>query len=267
MFEQPGPYSGSVPHAYRLAIFWRWAAGMPRGIPAGFIALLYALGTAADPAGKLQFNDRRKITIKDLAAAIRTDEKDTRRFVNAALAAGVLTVEGERGRGKTPLYVLVVAPRPNWDAALAKLKESKRDRAARKPPPWQDEDAENGGPPPVLPEGENGGPPPVSDTGDATEERGTAPRTRTGDRPPNGSGDRPPFQPGHTFSSPWEPHEGSHGTAEVPEQPPVRAPAREKPNINQEPGVAKCRSCHSPIVNLPGQRRRELCRTCENPRR
>lgn len=252
--EQAGAYTGSIPQAYRHAIFWRWAPGMPRGLPSAFVNLLYAVGTAADASGRLRFRDGKPIRIRDIAAAIKADEKDARRYLNAALAAGVLTVEGERGRGKVPLYVLVIAPRPDWPAAVAELEASKRVRAGRKPPPWRDE---NGGRSPELADPENGGPPPELPAADDQEERGTAPRPRTGDRPPNGSGDRPPNIPWGTQGVPQEIPE----VVAKPQDPPGHASTEDH---SQEQGqFARCKDCGSPVITLAGQQPRAYCRICE----
>jgi hypothetical protein len=92
--------SGSVPNAFRNALFWRWAPAMPTGLPSSFVTVLYALAAAADPAGKVKFRDGKAIRIKDIAAAAKVDEKDCRRYINAAIAAGVVGVEGEQRPGR-----------------------------------------------------------------------------------------------------------------------------------------------------------------------
>ncbi|MFE0137658.1 hypothetical protein ACFWY6_39795, partial [Streptomyces sp. NPDC059037] len=199
--EQAGSTSGSVPHAYRNALFWRWAPAMPKGLPSSFVTVLYGLSAAADPAGRVRFRDGKAIRIKDIAAACKADEKDVRRYIEAAIAAGVLTVQGERRRGRASLYVLVMSPWPDWEAAVHSVDESKRKRAERKPPPWRDE---NGGRSPELPEAENGGPPPELPDLDREKERGTAPHMGSGDRPPFGSGVRPPHTPRVSLEIPQE---------------------------------------------------------------
>ena len=256
-------YTGSIPQAFRNAIFWRWAPEMPRGLPGAFVTLLYALGTAADAAGRLQFRDGHPIRVRNLAKAMKADEKDVRRYLNAALAAGVILAEGERGRGKAPLYILVISPRPDWSAAVAVLEASKRLRAERKPPPWRPEnggrspeppDSGNGGPPPEL----NGGPPPQPSPPSNDEVRGTAPQWGSGDRPPTGSGDRPPNIPWGTQGVPQE-------IPDVGDQPQA---AREQPTNDQiasreQTPFGRCRECGNPLVTLPSQSPRALCRICE----
>jgi hypothetical protein len=186
--------AGSVPNAYRNALFWRWAPAMPKGLPSAFVTLLYALSAAADPMGKLKFRDGTVIRIKDIAAAAKTDEKDCRRYIAAAIAAGVLTVEGERRRGMKALYVLLVDPAPSWEAAVASLEGSRR--KSRKAPPWLSaDDQENGG---------------VGPRTSRRRERGTRPRTsgpirrrRTGDTPPYGFGGHAPvWNGGHAPEQP-----------------------------------------------------------------
>lgn len=209
--EQAGRAPGSVPNAFRNALFWRWTREMPRPLADGFLKVLHALGAGADASGKLKFRDGKPIRIKDIAAAAMVDEKDCRRYLDAAIVAGVLTVQGERKRGKSTLYVLVLAPYPDWIAAEASLKASKRKRTDRKPPPWKDD--ENGGRSPELSEPENGGPPPELPQDHDEKERGTAPRMSSGDRPPFGSGDRPPNNPGIAKELPQD-------MAELGEKPP-----------------------------------------------
>lgn len=248
--EQAGRAPGSVPHAYRNAIFWRWTPAMPSSLPSAFVTLLYALGTAADAAGKLKFRDGKAIRIKDIAAAVKADEKDVRRYIDAAIAAGVLGIEGERRRGRAALYVLILSPWPDWDAATASLDASKR--KSRKAPPWM----KNGGHAPELPARES------------EKERGTRPRMSSGDTPPFGSGDTPPNNPGIAKELPQE-------TAEVGEQPQVvGAPDEEQfPAQGQdhhdggaeqtEPrplDFTRCARCHERMVPRPGRTTHTHCR-------
>ncbi|MFI6347276.1 hypothetical protein [Streptomyces sp. NPDC050560] len=260
--EQDTRASGSVAHAYRNALFWRWAPAMPKGIPAAFVTLLYALASAADPAGRVRFRDGSVIRIKDIAAACKADEKDVRRYLTAAVAAGVVAVEGEQRRGRPTLYVLMLTPSPDWGAAVDAITNSKRKRPERTPPPWRQAapgaDQKNGGRSPELPEDKNGGPPPELSDLDHEKERGTAPRTSSGDRPPFGSGDRPPNNPGRPMSLP-------HEVAEVEPQPPVDvAPAPTELPENHEPrtaDVARCAVCHERMIPRPGRDRHTHCIT------
>lgn len=253
--EQADRASGGVPHAFRNALFWRWAPDMPKGLPAAFVSVLYALGTAARADGKLKFRGGDLITIKAIAAGAKTDEKDARRFIDAAICAGVVHMEGERRRGKEALYSLVVHPAPNWTAAAAHVEATRRKRPGRTPPPWK-ADEENGGPPPDLWEGENGGPPPDLDGLDEEGERGTAPGTGSGDRPPFGTGDRPPYNPGIPKKYP-------HEMADVDHQPQVEggpdgeqitSPDQDDPTDSPAAPIGewiRCARCHSPMMARP----------------
>ncbi|MCT2591103.1 hypothetical protein LHJ74_14495 [Streptomyces sp. N2-109] len=257
--------SGSVPHAFRNALFWRWTREMPRPLADGFLKVLQALGAGANGSGKLKFRDGKPIRIKDIAAAAIVDEKDCRRYLDAAIAAGLVSIEGERKRGKAALYVLVLDPTPDWAAAVAALDASKRKRAERKPPPWQAE--KNGGRSPELEDAENGGPPPELPASPEEEERGTAPRMGSGDRPPFGSGDRPPNNPGIAKELP-------HDAAEVVAQPqvdPDPGPQNDHSDHEQDhhdddaPPAAqpltftRCATCHERMVPRPGRDRHTHC--------
>lgn len=281
--QQSEPAAGSVPHAYRQRLFWQWVRAMPPRTPSGFVSLLYALGAAADPAGRLRFRDGTPITIKQFAGSVRGDEKQVTTWVDAAIAAGVLTYEGSRRRGATPLYLLVLSPLPDWGAAQSVIKaaadkdKGKPSTKAKKQPPWQAGqgahwDEEFGGPPPVLEDLENGGPSPELPPPEPDEERGTVPGTRTGDRPPNGSGDGPRNNPGF-------PRKGSHAMADVGSQPQVaRAsppsmadadpPARPVQAVfllnlpggaqgpepdTPPPDFARCEACHGRLIPRPGR--------------
>ncbi len=247
--EQAGRADGGVPHAYRNALFWRWAPAMPARLPAAFVTVLYACGAAADKGGRLRFRDGKPIRIRDLAAAAKADEKDVRRYLDAAIAAGVLGVEGERRRGTPTLYVLLLSPRPDWGAAVASLAASRR--KSRKAPPWlEDQEAGDtakfGG---HAPEPENGGHAPELGTGGGEKERGTRPRTSSGDTPPFGSGDTPPNNPGIT-------QDISQDMAEVGGQPEPLArdttnkinPAQDKTTQDQPAGVRRCDICHDRLI-------------------
>lgn len=249
--------SGSVPHAYRNALFWRWVPSMPKGLPGSFVTVLYALAAAADPSGRVRFRDGKAIRIKDIASACKADEKDVRRYLDAAIVAGVVAVQGERRRGVPALYVLVLSPRPDWDAAVSSLDSSKR--KARKAPPWLGE--KNGGVSPELSEPENGGHAPELDPLDRDEERGTRPRLSSGDAPPFGSGDTPPYIPGRAKELPQE-------MAEVGGQPQlVGAPELHKidsltdqPRADPPPGdFIRCARCHTPMIARPGRTTHTHC--------
>ena len=254
--EEQETRPGSVPNAFGNAIAWRWSREMPRALKPGVLTLLYALRAMASANGELRFNgDRKPIRIQDIAKAAGADEKDTRDRLEAARLAGVVTIVGERRRGRPVLYAILPAPRPDWAAAAAYLdgvKQSREDakqaRAARKgterkPAPWADREAgEFGGPPPELPAASDlGGPPPElpADTGEGV--RGTAPRPSSGDRPPNGSGDRPPNNPGSTHGSTHE----MAGLGGQPQDARVREVLEEPPGSGTAPTLR-------PVPSPPG---------------
>ncbi|NUP19038.1 MAG: hypothetical protein HOZ81_23695 [Streptomyces sp.] len=174
--QQPDPARGGVPHAYRNAIFWQWTRDLPRPLRGGFLKVLYALGTAANTRGEMRFQDGKAIRIQDIARGAAVDEKDTRRCLDAAIAAGVVCVLGTRRRGKPTVYQLLIIPNPDWAAAVASLAASQPvKKQPAKAAPWQEQEATKfGGPSPEL---------------DAES---------SGDHPPNfcgeSSGDRPPLE-------------------------------------------------------------------------
>ncbi|MFI1472075.1 hypothetical protein [Streptomyces wuyuanensis] len=260
--QASGQASGSVPHAYRNALFWRWAPNMPKGLSSSFVTVLYALAAASDPAGRVRFRDGKAIRIKDIAAACKADEKDVRRYLQAAIVAGVVAVQGEQRRGRASLYVLVLSPSPDWDAAVSSLDSTKRNRAERTPPPWRSEQTEkNGGRPPELSEHENGGPPPELPAPGDEKERGTAPRTSSGDRPPFGSGDRPPNNPGKAKELPQDMAEVVFKPQVVGAAEPQKIDsAHEQDHHDEQPrDFTRCARCHERMVPRPGRTTHTHC--------
>ncbi|MDT0306847.1 hypothetical protein RM780_07705 [Streptomyces sp. DSM 44917] len=270
------PAPGSVPHAWRNALFWRWAPALPRPLRDGFLKILQAAGAAANAAGQLRFSDTgRPIRLRDLAGAACVDEKDARRYLAAAVEAGVMAVEGGRGRGRSTLYALVMTLHPDWDAAAEALRSTRR--APRKPPPWTEE---NGGPAPEptpgpgdgssgdTPPNQNGGHTPEPEPVGADEVRGTHPRPGSGDTPPTGSGDTPPNIPGVPRETPHD--EVSVGpqppTAPGPAVPPAPAespppPAADAPAAS--PGApTRCPGCGGALIALAGRTPRAVCGAC-----
>lgn len=267
--DEQAPASGSVPNAYGNALAWKWVPSMPAALKRAHVhTLLYALRSMASASGELRFGDRKPMRIKDIARAAGCDEKDARDRLEASIRAGVVRVAGERRRGRSALYVILPTPFPDWAAAVAYLDGVKAEReearqrreAERKAAPWTEE---NGGRSPELDDTENGGPPPELTDGTAEAERGTAPRTRTGDRPPNGSGDRPPNNPG---GFPW----GSQDGAEVGFQPQVvgrsgdQAESHE-PDHDDPASWTRCRVCNRPILPDPQRPGRTVHARCEQP--
>lgn len=210
--QGPGPSGGSVPHHYRNAIFWRWAPALPRSLRQGFLTLLYVLGTAANTSGALRFRDGTPLRLQDIAKACGSDIKDVRRYIDAAIAAGVVAVDGERKRGKRAVFVIALAPSPDWNAAVAHLAATKpKPKAVAKPAPWQsDEDApEKGGRSPELPS-----------TGSSGDQPPNFPEPRSGDQPPNGfGGPTPDGFGGPTPQQPMSSHELPQEMAGLGSQP------------------------------------------------
>lgn len=246
--QPQGQASGSVPHAYRTKLFWHWAPAMPKGLTSSFVAVLYALASASDPAGYVRFRDGKAIRIKDIAAACKVDEKDARRYLRAAIAAGVVGVKGEQRRGRAALYVLVLLSDPDWGAAVDSLRSTRRKQGHAAP--WM-KDSENGGVSPELFGTRNGGPTPELQQDPKREERGTHPRLSSGDTPPFGSGDTPPNIPGVI-------HGSSHDGAEVVVKAEVVGPSAVEPiSQNQEhpdidpPDFRRCVLCHERLIPDP----------------
>lgn len=260
--EQDTRASGSVPNAFGNALAWKWSREMPTTLRRGFLTLLYALRAMASASGELRFSgDRKPIRIQDIAKAAGADEKDTRRYLDAAERAGVVVVRGERRRGKPTLYAIVATPWPNWDAAVAHLDGTKRERPGRKPAPWaENTDDKFGGRSPELEEPKFGGPPPELTAGTEDEVQGTAPRWSSGDRPPNGSGDRPPNNPGVT-------HDSSHDGAEVGFQPQVVGAADKQIDSHEDQDDpttwSRCIECSRPILPDPQRPGRTVHARCE----
>ncbi|NGO73182.1 hypothetical protein G5C65_33595, partial [Streptomyces sp. SB3404] len=215
--------SGSVPHAYGNALAWRWAREMPVKLRRSILTLLYALRSMAAASGELRFSDGKPIRIQDIAKAAGADEKDCRRYLQAAIAAGVVGVKGEQKRGKPTLYVLILSPHPDWAAGEAALTTSRR-KPGKAPAPWEGDAGSSGDRAP----NQFGGPRPELTGGTADEVRGTATRTSSGDRDRNGSGDRDPNNPGRAKELP-------HGVAGAVVQPHVDGGSEEQPEPHDTP--------------------------------
>jgi hypothetical protein len=259
--------SGSVPNTFGNALAWKWVPSMPAALKRAHVhTLLYALRSMASASGELRFADRKPMRIKDIARAAGCDEKDCRDRLEASIRAGVVKALGERRRGRSALYVILPTPFPDWPAAVAYLNGAKAAReeararrdTGRKAAPWTEE---NGGRSPELDEPENGGPPPELTDGNENGERGTAPRMRTGDRPPFGSGDRPPNNPGEFPGT-------SHDGAEVSFQPQVVGRSgdqseSQEPNPDDHTTWTRCTECGRPILPNPKRPGRTVHARCE----
>lgn len=213
--DEQAPASGSVPVAVGNALTWRWPRDMsPYLRRTGLVLLLCQLRNFATPSGEVAFNsDRKPIRITDIATAACCREKDARRYLEAAILAGVVRVIGERKRGKATRYAIVPHPFPDWQAAEDYLKSTARDNSKR-PPKWTqepdgtDQSSGHSGP------NQNGPLRPELTDGTANEVRATPARMSSGHSGPTGSGHSGPNNPG---GYPW----GSQDGAEVGFQPQV----------------------------------------------
>jgi hypothetical protein len=260
--EQDGRTSGGVPNAYGNALSWKWTRQMSTYLRrSGLPLLLCQLRNLANAAGEVAFSsDRKPIRIQDIAKAACCDEKEARRYLEAAIRAGVVQVLGERKRGKAARYVIVVHPFPDWAAAEGYLKSTARKRS----PMWDQPDQSSGDSAP----NQNGGQRPELTGGTAEEVRGTAPRLSSGDSAPNGSGDSAPNNPG---GYPGFSHDGAEvvpqpqvgGPSGLQDQPSQEDPNHPAPQPAEQPptttGLSRCRECSIPLLR-PG---RDLCHGCE----
>lgn len=243
---EPDRAKGGVPHAFRLQMAWRWVPDMPlrlrRNKP--FLYALATVASMADTAGRTRWHNRqdenepgRALRLTQLARAMGSDDKDARRYLAAAVAAGVLATEEAPRRGRTTVYVLQLPPVPRWAAALAVLDVGE-------PATDVDDAHENGGLSPELGEAHSasrtGDSPPNSGPARARRERGTVPPWSSGDSAPMSSGDSPPNIPGVSKNTPHEMvavgpqvrdarggH--THDRADDPSPPPGPAPLRSVP--------------------------------------
>lgn len=211
---EPDRASGGIPHTYRLQLIWRWVPGMPRALRRrkGFLTALHTLAAMADVQGRTRFQDTgQPIRITQLAKAMASDEKDTRRYLTAAIAAGILTTEAAPRRGRVTVYRLVMAlGTPRWAAALAVLEVGGTDAETREHAYTGStpHDREFGGTSPELLPAARG-----ASSGDVSPNfgpvagervRGTGPRWSSGDGSPLSSGDGSPNNPGVPKSNPHE---------------------------------------------------------------
>jgi hypothetical protein len=256
MDEPDGKAPGSVAHAFRNRLFWEWADQIPRAVPAGFIATLYAMASACDPGGSVRFNKGRPITIRKIASGARVDIKDARRYVNAAIAAGVVAVEGERTSGRAVVYCLLLPPHPDWGAAESMLKATRRERPANGKAPWAGPDL--GGPTPQVGDTNLGGPTPQVEQDPGERGGGTYPPGTWGDLPPRGWGDLPPTIPGSSMTLPMT-------VAEVVPQPQVvpsvalRKTIESRGEIGWQDAAARCSVCFKQMVMRHGRTAHAHC--------
>lgn len=231
------PASGGVPNAFGNALAWTWAPQMPRPLRQGFLKLLFVLRAIARGDGLIH-GEHSAWRISQIAAASGADEKDTRRYLKAAIAAGVVEAASEPTRGRATSYRLVVTPWPDWEAAarsLEKSGEKRREQRAAKVPPWRQSSGDR---------------PPNSEGGSS------------GDRPPNfgesSSGDRPPTEfggptpdefGGPTPDNSGSTHDLSQEVAEVVPQPQdVRANRGEGQASEEAPARCTEPGCGFPLT-------------------
>ncbi|XVV35037.1 hypothetical protein ACQPXT_13715 [Streptomyces sp. CA-100214] len=132
--------TGGLAHAFGNAVAWKWVDEMPAYLKTGFLAMLYSLRQHAAPSGEVRFNggNHRPIKMDRLSRSAGCREQDGRRYVEAAIRAGVVALVGERKRGATPLFRVVVTPWPDWKAAEEYLRGTSRG-AGRKFPKLEGE--------------------------------------------------------------------------------------------------------------------------------
>ncbi|MEV0691810.1 hypothetical protein [Streptomyces sp. NPDC050388] len=262
--EQDSRASGGVPNAFGNALSWKWTRQMSTYLRrSGLPLLLCQLRNFANASGEVAFSgDRKPIRITDIAKAACADEKDTRRYMEAAIRAGVVQVVGERKRGKPTRYVIVVHPFPDWQAAEDYLQSTARKRA----PAWETKAGSSGDSAPNR----NGGQSPELPGGTDSEVRGTAPRMSSGDSAPNGSGDSAPNNPGGFPGS-------SHDGAEVGFQPQVVGAPEDQIDYQEhhhddtssapdsdDPGTWRvCPGCRRRIMPSPWDPDRRVHARCE----
>ncbi|QKW06996.1 hypothetical protein HUT18_11875 [Streptomyces sp. NA04227] len=254
--QQPERASGCPPHEFGNRLAWHWTREMPRPLKGGFLTMLYALRAMASTSGQLRFNDGKPIRIQDIAKAAGCREKDARRYLEAAIVAGVVATIGERRRGRPTVYVTLTCPWPNWSGAADYLKSTAR--------PRKTEDAE-------TPDESSGHSGPNSDGAEVraavarTEEeavRASAAPMGSGLCGPNGSGLCGPNTPRVT-------QERTQELADVVPQAEAGAGAREdddSPNktedaspARQAQDVRRCPRCQKGTIVRPD---REVCGRC-----
>jgi hypothetical protein len=256
--EQETRAPGSVPVAYGNALSWKWTRQMSAYLRrSGLPLLLCQLRNLAAASGEIAFNgDRKPIRIQDIAKAACCDEKDARRYMDAAIRAGVVRVLGERKRGKATRYALIVSPFPDWQAAEDYLRGTARKRT----PQW-DQSAESSGDSAPY---EFGGQRPELTAGTPEEVPGTAPRMSSGDSARNGSGDSAPNNPGGFPGITQE-------RAEVGFQPQVVGAPERRIEIQEDPDDHTtwhhCAVCERPILPDPRRPGRTVHARCEHRER
>ncbi|NGO67849.1 hypothetical protein [Streptomyces boncukensis] len=244
--QQPERKSGCPPHEFGNALVWRWSKQMPRTLKGGFLTMLYALRAMVTASGETRFSgDGKPIRIQDIAKAAGCREQDARRYLDAAIRAGVVMTVGERRRGRPTVYRLLLCPRPDWAGAADYLKATARPRKT-------DEDDGSSGHRGTNSEG--GEVQATEARTDGEEVRATEARTGSGHKGTNGSGHRGTNNPGVT-------QERTQEMAGVVPQPEERAGARAADESTQpeEPEARQCPNCKTGRIVRPD---RDRCGGC-----
>ncbi|MEU6342174.1 hypothetical protein ABZ883_14675 [Streptomyces sp. NPDC046977] len=279
--EEQEQRTGSVAHAFGQALATQWAPTMPTALKrTGLPILLYAMRQLSNATGALRYTrDGKPVRLKQIAAAACCAEKDARRYVEAALLAGVVQIDGERKRGSITAYQLIVNPFPDWDAAVSYLRANAR-KSGKARTVWQTANTpeSSGHRDPNSEEPTSGHRDPNLRPETDTEPRVTATHWSSGHRDPLSSGHRDP-------NNPWNTHEVSHDGAEVVPQPQVvdgwdrEEPepddhehdheddeAAPRPDTAQTAtGFARCAICHRPLVPDPKRPARTTHAHCTAP--
>ncbi|MEU1853969.1 hypothetical protein ABZ499_33100 [Streptomyces sp. NPDC019990] len=252
--------SGGPAHAFGLTLAWKWTREMPRGLKGGFLTMLYACRSMAAASGQLRFRDGKVIRIQDLAKAAGCREQDGRRYLEAAVRSGALTVEGERKRGKPTLYVLNALIRyPDWKAADDYLKATARRRKE------DEEPAKGSGRSGTNPEGGSSDHSGTTQFGPQRHElgegggeqvRATEARPGSGHSGTTGSGHGGTNNTGFSHGVP-------HEMADVVTQPQPDAREEDQTDQPSEPDedlpYGRCEGCRKPLT-LAGRTRCGRCR-------
>ncbi|MFE6223308.1 hypothetical protein [Streptomyces sp. NPDC057854] len=258
--EQRQRTGGSVAHAYGNALARQWAPALPRPLTGGFLTLLYALRVLASADGRLRYErDGRAITLPQIAKACRSDQKDVRDYLEAAVAAGVVAIvddgHGTGGRrGRAVMYSLVLCPTPDWERAAGlvwiaqqKKKEQREARALARKAAAAAQTSGDSAPAPVDDTSGDSAPTPADDTS------GDSAPTQVGGQCPEEVGGQCPDHPGSTQVKP-------HDVAEVVPQPQDgRGRANEKTSPQPEKHRRCGGGCGQPVIRPD----RILCSGCE----
>jgi hypothetical protein len=208
----------------------------------------------------LCFKDGKAIRIQDMAKAFGCREQDARRYLEAAIRAGLVHVDGERRRGVATVYMLNAVIRyPDWKAAEDYLKgTARRPKEDEEPAGGSGHSGTNsdGGSSGLC--GPNQFGPQRHELGEAGEEavRSTVDRPGSDHSGTNGSVHSGPNNPGVTHGVP-------HDMADVVTQPQPVAREDEQTDQSSQPDEAlpygRCEGCRKPLT-LAGRTRCGGCR-------